>query len=164
MTSIAALRRLNAGGMTLTALAEREGVSVQAISERFKKANVPCVRHPRRPDQSLLTKDAVAEICKKYQDGETIVRLSYQHKVSASTIHRTLIRVGIPRRSTGYKRVGVSTDVVATMFEKYKNGMSLAQVATAFERSSSGVRQLFIRDGYPLRPPGRKTNVAWWLC
>jgi len=87
-----------------------------------------------------VDRDRVVEM---YQSGMTVVEVADQLGCHPRTVHRTLIALGVPRRTTGPRLTGNREAIV----ELYLDGLSLVEVSERLDLSISTVRRHITRAG-----------------
>lgn len=115
------IRQYNSG-MTLAAIAEQYGVSLQAIAYHLKKAGVP-TRKPtganlRTPFAQARMRQAnigrrgpnyrelpLQEICDAYAAGDSATMIARRYGIDANIILRRLSRAGVQTRPKGYTKL-----------------------------------------------------------
>jgi DNA-binding CsgD family transcriptional regulator len=136
----AQLADLYAGGLTMTQIAARYGVSRETISTRLRAAGVACPR----PAEQVPAGEAAA----LYEQGASLKWLATRYTVSAETIRRHLASVGVSIRPRGGLRAAIPVQEAARL---YTAGQTLRQLARRYQVSEQVVSKRLADAGTPLR-------------
>ncbi|HMQ25177.1 MAG TPA: helix-turn-helix domain-containing protein [Acidimicrobiales bacterium] len=105
---------------------------------------------PRKEVQRRLTSDQVADLVRRYQDGETAELLATAFQIHRTTVTGHLQRNGIQRRGGG-RRV-LAADDVQVAVELYETGQSLASIGRQFDVHHTTVARELQQAGVEIRP------------
>lgn len=98
-----------------------------------------------------------------YEAGGTIRSVSEQTFWSQTSVHRVLVRHGIPRRPRhavcGRKRLSVDSELERTRL--YGQGLSIAQVAEVVGVGATAVAFTLARAGVPRRSTSQALRIAY---
>ena len=100
------------------------------------------------PVQKRLSKGEIDELANLYREGATINALSQRYGVHRTTVIGQLDRRGVPRRRVTRKMTDFQ---VVRAFDRYSEGLSLADVAGEFEIHERTLAREFRRAGSPVR-------------
>lgn len=113
----------------------------------------------------LIQIDFPQRLLERYASGELnhhdVARLI---GVSGDVALRELRRAGMDtsrstrKRLQGSRRLGLES-LDATVAERYRQGLSLRQIAQQLGLTQEGIRQILIRNNTPLRPRGARSPV-----
>ena len=144
-------RRYAAGDNTAQ-LSAAFGVTSCTVSNILKRGNINA--RSSREAQGGLTDEREAEVCARYQSGESIPQLSKAFGPSVSTIGNILKRNNVTSRSIREALGGLDDEQEAEACARYQAGESTFQLGAVFEVSSRTIGNILERNGIERRPAG----------
>jgi predicted DNA-binding protein YlxM (UPF0122 family) len=98
--------------------------------------------------QHWLTKTEFTDLLAGYEHGGAINELAARYRISRTTVMKHLDRAGVPRRWRKLETTDIDRAKV-----RYGTGLSLAEVAAAFEVYPSTIHAAFRKAGVTMRDP-----------
>jgi len=148
-------------GLTIVAIADQYGVSPGIISARLRAAGVTVRQVGRRlrpatPVPATLipaTNPApTQEAAARYRQGAALTKLASAYQVSARTMRRELVAVGVSIRPPGGVRIPIP---VAEAAQLYAAGQTMRQIAARYGVCETVIYDRLTKADIPLR---RKTD------
>jgi DNA-directed RNA polymerase specialized sigma24 family protein len=136
-------------GETTGQIGKTLGSNDSAIGRILKRQGVTA----RTPKESLgrLTDSQEAEVCARYQAGESTGQLSKAFGVAPSTIWITLKRNGITTRSNKEAQGGLTDGQESEVCARYQAGQNIPQLSKAFGVAPSTISNILKRNGVTTR-------------
>ena len=119
------------------------------IRERLKEITKHWTREESATMQAL-SDDEEAEVCRRYLEGESTVKLGKAFGVDANTISSILKRNGVKTRSYSEAR-GITPEVEEEVCRRYLEGETYAELAEAFDVGAGTIGRIFKRNGVKTR-------------
>lgn len=94
------------------------------------------------------------EMRKKYEQGATVEGLGKEYGTSATTVCRTIRRIGGVVRTQNYKTTKFDDEVACVMRKKYEDGYNLYQLVEEYGTHPSTISNTIKRVGGTIRPTG----------
>lgn len=146
---------LYVGGMSITEVAERRGVSALTVRKHLRRAHVP-LRPRERPvarPRGQRNRDVIdpAPSVELYVGGLSVSEVAERRGINPATVRRHLMEAGVALRPREARPV---IDPAPSV-ELYTGGMSIMEVAERRGLSAPTVRKHLVDAGVPLRarPP-----------
>jgi Mor family transcriptional regulator len=125
-------------------------------------------------NQPKFDDDQAKEIRKKYEAGRTVEGLGKEYHTSASTICRTIRRVGGDIRTQNYKTHKFDDETAKQMRQEYEDGATLydlvdkygtfpTTIANNIKRVGGKMRSHNSNKGRPLGRRKPKTGILSWV-
>jgi DNA-directed RNA polymerase specialized sigma24 family protein len=130
-------------------LANDCGVSSTCIGDVLKRFGVKA--RSLKEAKSGLTHQQEAEICERYQSGESAPLLGEAFGVNATTICKTLKQHGVRVRSNSEAHGGLARNQAIEVCRRYQAGESTMQLAREFGLGDATVGRLLRREGIKMR-------------
>lgn len=106
--------------------------------------------------QRWLTEAEQAELVEQFKAGSTPTHLARSFKIHRETVYQLLKRREVPLRGQCGR---LSAEQVEQAADRYRDGETLARLATAYDVDPSTVRIALIRAGASMRPRGRRPGT-----
>jgi len=123
------------GHVTIGNILKRSGVKIRSVKEA----------------KGGLTDEVEAEVCRRYQEGESTHQLGAAFGVGQSTIRNTLKRNGAKPRTTKEASGGLTDEAEAEVCRRYQEGENTMQLGTAFEVDRVTIGRILKRNGAKVR-------------
>lgn len=144
-------RRYEAGENTYE-LAKSLGVSQTTIWRALKRNGID--RRSFSEAQRYLPPEQEAEVCRRYEDGESTPELAKTFGVSEATIRTIRKRNGIDRRTIGESKRSLNPEQDAEVCSRYEDGESTIELGKAFGVTDSTIGRILKRNGIERRASG----------
>lgn len=105
--------------------------------------------------QTFLDAAQVDELVVAYAAGVSVPKLAERYSV-----HHTTVVAHLKRRSVSLRRRGLTPAQADEAVVLYRQGSTLMEIGVRFGVSQGTVGRAVVKAGYPLRPPGRRTESA----
>jgi uncharacterized protein (DUF433 family) len=149
-------------GLTIAAIADQYGVSPGTISARLRAASVTTRRvgRPPRPATTLVPGTnpvPVQEAAARYRRGAALTKLAAAYQVTARTMRRELVAVGVSIRPPGGVRIPIP---VAEAAQLYAAGRTMRQIAARYGVCETVIYDRLTKADIPLRRKTDRKQVA----
>ena len=98
-----------------------------------------------------LTPEQEAEVCRRYEEGESAVELGKAFGVTTTTICRILERRGVERRSLSEAKGGLNNEQADEVCRRYKAGENTVDLGEIFGVAPSAINRVLRRKGVCIR-------------
>lgn len=105
--------------------------------------------------QTFLTATQVDELVAAYAAGTSARELAERYG-----LHHGTVVAHLKRRSVSLRRRGPTVAQADEAVVLYRQGSTLMEIGVRFGVSQGTVGRAVVKAGYPLRPPGRRTESA----
>jgi lambda repressor-like predicted transcriptional regulator len=148
---------LHTSGLTIAAIADRYGVSPGTISVRLRAACVTTGRlgrhlRPAAAGVPAASQVPAQEAAARYRQGAALTKLAAAYQVSARTMRRELVAVGVSIRPPGGVRIPIPVDEAAQL---YAAGQTMRRIAARYGVCETVIYDRLTKADIPLR---RKTD------
>jgi hypothetical protein len=126
---------LGVGDSTIGRILKRNGIAMRSVQEAL----------------GGLAEEAEAEVCKRYQEGESTVQLGIAFGVAGITISKTLKRNGVAMRTLKEACGGLTAEAETEVCKRYQEGESTYQLGIAFGVASTSIGRILKRNGVTAR-------------
>ena len=124
--------------VTIRNILDRNGVTRRSLSEAC----------------GWVTSEQEAEVCRRYEEGESTIQLGKAFGFTDGTIGRILNRNGVTRRSLSEAKGGLSAEQEAEVCRRYEEGENTYELGKAFGLSPSTIVYALKRNTVELRASG----------
>jgi AraC-like DNA-binding protein len=142
-------------GATLTEVGQRFGVSARYVGDLFRGAGLQVRSREETGAVRRAARPSASEMYGCYQQGASLKEVGRRFEVSEKQIRLLFHQAGLRVRSRAdANALKKAKAPIEEMYEYYKQGATLREVAKRYGRSTTYVGRLFKERGLAVRLPG----------
>lgn len=139
-------------GKSIRQVAKEKGVPYATLQTNLKKLNLDLAKNRKSGRKEVLSSEQVIEICSKYTQGLSSVKLGEIYNVSKDTIRKYLKENHVPMNPVGMHKYPDSTDnklsfsQLENIYLQYKQGTNIESLGKQHNVSSYYLREQFKKN------------------